>query len=164
MENGTKGRWTDPPENLVGPPDMATLGKTLCWWRALHLCITQIAIGTPTPRTQPGTLGHFFRTDLSKLVKSLFWRWTVLTIDLSGTKHNCPKPSRQAFRPTYPPPNRQYSNVGHVIDKGSSLYWIRYDCWKIKQRSNTSQDSCMSLSNDTNDRLNQAAKYQRTAK
>ena len=129
----------------------------------------------PHPRTQPGTLGHFFRTNLSKLVKSLFWRWTVLTIDLSGTKHpnfnfhcilclKCPKPSRQAFRPTYPPPNGQYPNVGHVIDKGSSLYWIRYDCWKIKQRSNTSQDSCMSLSNDTNDRLNQAAKYQRTAK
>ena len=40
--------------------NLGRLGSTYKFCKTLHLGIAQIAIGPPPPRTQPGTLGHFF--------------------------------------------------------------------------------------------------------
>ena len=62
----------------------------------------------PPTRTQPGTLGHFFR--------AIFYHSAGLNASENG---KCPKPSGQAFRPTQP--NGQCPNVGGVNPKESSL-------------------------------------------
>ena len=122
----------------IGLPGRETfsLGSTHTNCQPLHLGITQIAIGPP-PRTQPGTLGHFFRaifyhsaglyaSENGKCPKpsGQAFRppqkqgYAHLNLDNSSL-NKCPKPSGQAFRPTHP--NGQCPNVGGVNAKGSSL-------------------------------------------
>ena len=56
------------------------------------------------PRTQPGTLGHFFR--------AIFYHSAGLYASENG---KCPKPSGQAFRPPFP-------QMGNAQMEGASTY------------------------------------------
>ena len=105
---------------------------------------------TPLPRTQTGTLGHFFfRRDFTILpFLPFFLPFSLnkcpkpfgqgfrppqnqanahLNLENSSLK-KCPKPTGQGFRPP-PPPNGQCPNRGGILWKGASLRKVR-NIWK----------------------------------
>ena len=84
------------------------LEKTLSSWCHLYLGIAQIAITPLPPRTQTGTLGHFFSGAILP-----FYHFYHFFLPFSLNK--CPKPSGQGFRP----PQNQAN--AHLILANSSL-------------------------------------------
>ena len=131
----------------------------------LYLGIAQIAI-TPPPRTQTGTLGHFFfRHDFTilpflRLFLPFFTIFSLnkcpkpsgqgfrppqnqanahLNLENSSLK-KCPKPSGQGFRPPHPPPKRAMPTWGwRQVERGFPKVDV---CSKLLQCSIT----CGSLS------------------
>ena len=101
------------------------------------------SIYTP-PRTQTGTLGHFFSGAILPFYH--FYHFVYHFLWISAPNHpgkgldppqnqanarlnlensslkKCPKPSGQGFRP--PPPNGQCPNRGGALLKGASLSWL----------------------------------------